>query len=205
MRVDLPPGSLKQRVPAREANESPSRKKVAPSRSAAGFLLMDSSLNPISFNAEAIQILGYPDKLTKLRRMEVLLGERIRSTLLSGRPLGDAPFVTEFRSGRRRYFCRAFLVDEHGEDPSHPSIAVLLERGPSGLVPLVQVCEQFKLTQREREALEYLLQGLNSKAIADRMNISPNTVKAFMRIIMIKTGASSRSAVIGKVIMMQAP
>src|SRR5882762_10046366 len=130
MRVDLPPGSLNNRVPTREAEESLSRKKVPPSRSAAGFLLMDSSLNPISFNAEAIQILGYPDKMAKLKRTEVFLAERIRSTLLSGRPLGSAPFVTEFRSGRRHYFCRAFLVDTHAMDPSHPSIAVLLERGP---------------------------------------------------------------------------
>jgi DNA-binding CsgD family transcriptional regulator len=202
VRVDLPPGSLKNRVPAREENESLSKKKVPPSRSAAGFLLLDSSLNPISFNTEAIQILGYPE-LAKLWPTEVFLCEKIRSTLLSGRPVGDAPFVTEFRSGRRHYFCRAFLVDAHSTDPSHPSIAVLLERGPSGLIALSQVSQQFNLTQREGEALAYLLQGLSGKEIANRMDISPNTVKTFMRMIMIKTGASSRSAVVGKIIMKQ--
>ncbi len=204
MTADLPPGSVKNRVRAREANESLSRREVPPVGSAAGFLLMDSSLNPISFNAEAIQILGYPDKLANLRRTEVFLGEKIHSTLLSGRPLGDARFVTELRSGRRHYYCRAFVVDAQGKDPSHPSIAVLLERGPFGLIPLLQVSEQFKLTQREGEVLEYLLQGLNSKAIANRMNISPNTVKAFMRMIMIKIGVTSRSAIVGKIIMTQA-
>jgi len=203
MRVDLPPGGLKNRVPTREAEESLSRKKVPPSRSAAGFLLMDSSLNPISFNAEAIQILGYPDKMAKLKRTEVFLAEKIRSTLLSGRPLGNVPFVTEFRSGRRRYFCRAFLVDADANDPCHPCIAVLLERGPSGLIPLSQVTQQFNLTQREGEALAYLLQGLSSKEIANRMNVSPNTVKAFLRLIMIKTGVSSRSAIVGKIMMTQ--
>jgi DNA-binding CsgD family transcriptional regulator len=202
VRVDLQP-RLKNRVPAHEADESLCRKKVPPSRSAAGFLLMDSSQNPISFNAETIQILGYPDKLAKLKRTKVFLCEKIRSTLLSGRPLGDAPFVTEFRSGRRHYFCRAFLVGPQSKDPSHPSIALLLERGPSGLVPLSQVSQQFNLTQREQEALEYLLQGLSSKEIANRMDVSPNTVKAFLRLIMIKTGVSSRSAIIGKVVMTQ--
>jgi two-component system nitrate/nitrite response regulator NarL len=68
---------------------------------------------------------------------------------------------------------------------------------------LSQVSQQFNLTQRERESLQYLLQGLSSKEIANRMNISPNTVKAFLRLIMIKTGASSRSAVMGKVIMIR--
>jgi DNA-binding CsgD family transcriptional regulator len=203
MRVDLPPGSLKNRVPTHETEESLSRKKVPPSRSAAGFLLMDSSLNPISFNAEAIQILGYPDKIARLKRTEVFLAEKIRSTLLSGRTLGNVPFVTEFRSGRRHYFCRAFLVDAHANDPAHPCMAVLLERGPSGLIPLSQVSQQFNLTQREGEALAYLLQGLSSKEIANRMNVSPNTVKAFLRLIMIKTGVSSRSAIVGKIMMTQ--
>ena len=35
------------------------------------------------------------------------------------------------------------------------------------------------------------------------MNISPNIVKAFLRLVMIKTGVSSRSAVVGKIIMTQ--
>ena len=58
-------------------------------------------------------------------------------------------------------------------------------------------------TRREQEVLEYLLQGLTSKAIANRMNISPNTVKAFLRMIMMKTAVSSRSAMVGKIIMAQ--
>src|SRR5260370_30105412 len=72
VRVEPPPGNLKNKVAAREANQSPTR-KMLPSRSAAGLLLMDSSLNPISFNAEAIQILGYLDKLAKLKHTEVFL------------------------------------------------------------------------------------------------------------------------------------
>ena len=51
--------------------------------------------------------------------------------------------------------------------------------------------------------MTYLLQGLSSKEIANRMNVSPNTVKAFLRLIMIKTGVSSRSAVVGKIMMTQ--
>jgi len=164
---------------------------------------MDSSQRPISFNAEAIEILSYPEKLANLAHADALLAAKIRSNLRSWQPCGASPFVDEFRSGRRRYFCRAFLVDSCAEDPSHPSIAVLLERGPSGMVPLSQASRQFNLTQRERETLEYLLYGLTSTAIANRMSVSPNTVKAFLRMIMIKTGASSRSALLVKIIMAQ--
>ena len=164
---------------------------------------MDSSLCHVLFNAEAIEILSYPDKLANLTHSDVLLAAKIRSSLVSRQVHGESPFVTELRSGRRRYSCRAFFVNSCAKQPSHPSIAVLLERGPSGLVALSQVSRQFNLTPREREVLEYLLQGLASKAIANRMNISPNTVKAFLRTIMIKTGASSRSAMVGRILLTQ--
>jgi DNA-binding CsgD family transcriptional regulator len=205
MTVDFPSGNLgkvkKNGRPRR--SDSSATKRNAPARSAAGFLLMDSLLGLISFNAEALQILAHPDRPTTLKHREVLLAERIESLLLRRKPGAEPSFVTEFRSGRRMYFCRPFVVNAQSRVGSHPSVAVLLERGPSGLVPLTQVSEQFNLTQREGEALGYLLQGLSSKEIANRMNVSPNTVKAFLRLIMIKTGASSRSAILGKIMMTQ--
>lgn len=197
-----PPLTVKN-ISAAQAHESVLKKGESPPKTAAGFFLTDSSLRPVTFNAEAIEILSYPDKLANLTHSDVLLAAKIQSSLVSREARSESPFVTEFRSGRRRYFCRAFFVNLCAKDPSHPSIAVLLERGPSGLVPLSQVSRQFKLTQREREVLEHLLQGLSSKAIANRMNISPNTVKAFLRMIMIKTGVSSRSAMVSKIILAQ--
>jgi len=190
-----PPPLRMTRISAPEANES--LKKAPPPKSAVGFLLMDSALNLISSNVEATQILAYSDKVANLKRTEIC------SSLLNREPSGKSPFVTELRSGRRRYFCRAFLVDSQAKDPAHPSIAVLLERGPSGLVPLSQISQQFNLTQREREVLEYLLQGLSTKEIANRMILSPNTVKAFLRLIMIKAGVSSRSTMVAKIVVIQ--
>jgi Bacterial regulatory proteins, luxR family len=149
-----------------------------------GFLLVDAAMNPISFNAEAMQILSYPDTMGASKTPEEFLAGKIRSLLANRQASNGMPFVTEFRSGRRRFFCRAFAVD--GSSESGQRIAILLERGPSGLVPLAKVS----------------LQGLSSKEIANRMAISPNTVKTFLRLIMIKTGASSRSAVVRKVMMM---
>ena len=199
----LTSASKKPQAKYQTANQLLSGREVASTRSVAGFLLMDSSLNPISFNAEAIQILSYPDKPPRQKRTELFLGEKVRSTLLASGPLTETRYVPEFRSGRRRYFCRAFPVQAYGKDLPYASVALLLERGPSELIPLSQISQQFSLTQREGEALTYLLQGLSSKEIAGRMNISPNTVKAFLRLTMIKTGVSSRSALIAKIIMAQ--
>jgi len=181
------------------SNDSPSRKGV--SLSGVGFLLLDSSLNPVSFNAEAIQILGYPDTPETVGSRDLRLARMIRATLLNRQRSGEPPFVSEFRSGRRHYFCRTFRLDSDAQGMLLPSTAVLLERGPSRFVSLSKVSRRFKLTQREQEVLEYLMKGLESKAIANRMSISPNTVKAFLRLIMIKIGVSSRSAAVVKIVM----
>jgi len=92
---------------------SPSTKPetVPPRRSATGFLLLDSSLRPIAFNPEALRVLSYPNELANGRRPDVLLAGKIRQPLLRPQPPREPPLVTEFQSGRRRYLCRAFLVD----------------------------------------------------------------------------------------------
>jgi DNA-binding CsgD family transcriptional regulator len=185
-----------------QAQRLATKKGVSASKSAAGFLLLDSLLSPLSFNGEAVQILSYPDNVENLASSE-LLTEKIRSRLITQPSPGESVFVKELRSGRRRYSCRAFLIDSNTKEPCQPTTAVLLERGPYGLVPLSQVCQQFNLTQREQEVLVHLLQGIRNKEIANRMNISPNTVRAFLRLIMIKTGVSSRSAIVGKIMMTQ--
>jgi DNA-binding CsgD family transcriptional regulator len=194
----FPPGS--KTASATGGDKWLAKRKLPPPKSAAGLLLTDSLLNPVWFNAEAIQILTYPDKLTNPKRPGVLLSGKIRSSLISQDPSGESPFVTEFWSGRRHYFCRAFFMDLTVKDRVHPSIAVLLERGLSALTSLSLVSQQFNLTRREQETLEYLVQGLSNKEIADRMNISPNTVKAFLRLIMTKMGVSSRSAIVVKIL-----
>ena len=193
-----------RRVGARptESEGLATNKDVSTSRSAAGLLLLDCSLSPMWFNREAVQILGYPDNVESLTNSEFLLRETMRARLLTTSPAGESVFVKEVQSGRRRYCCRAFPIDSHGEELCQPT-AVLLERAPLGPVPLSQVCQQFNLTQREQEVLVHLLQGIRNKEIADRMNISSNTVRAFLRLIMIKTGVSSRSAIVGKILTTQ--
>jgi len=39
-----------------------------------------------------------------------------------------------------------------------------------------------------------------SKEIAERMKISPSTVKAFLRLVMVKMSVSTRSGIVGKVL-----
>lgn len=164
-----------------------------------GFLLLDSSLNPIASNAEAIQILSFPSKPDRIKQVNIFLSDRIRTSLVDHQAQESLSFVKEYKSGKRRYICRSFRIDCNVRYAPAPSIAVLLERNSTGSLVLEEISKQFELTQRERETVELLLQGLTSKEIANRMAISPNTVKAFLRLVMVKMGVSTRSGIIGRI------
>jgi DNA-binding CsgD family transcriptional regulator len=90
-------------------------------------------------------------------------------------------------------------VDCNRNSPVQPAFAVLLERDAAASTGLTEISAQFNLTQRERETVEFLLQGLTSKEIATRMQISPNTVKAFLRLVMVKMKVSTRSGIAGRI------
>ena len=49
-----------------------------------------------------------------------------------------------------------------------------------------------QLTQREKEVLEALAQGLNDREIAERLHISFETERSHMTNVLTKLGASSR-------------
>lgn len=79
-------------------------------------------------------------------------------------------------------------------------IALHMQRDTSVPNAIEIVASQYHLTDREQEVLRGIAIGLTSKETAERMNISPNTVKSFLRIIMIKMGAATRSGIVGKLL-----
>jgi DNA-binding CsgD family transcriptional regulator len=169
-----------------------------------GFLLLNSSLRLIYANSEAVRILTYPGAPAKLRSLDESIGKKIRSQLHDYLPSLPSPSLTQLSSGKRRYLCRTFSLELGSESPFaegsfQPAIAVLLERSDRVLQELAHIAEQYRLTTRERQTMELVIHGLTSKEIAAQMKISPNTVKAFLRLIMAKLGVSTRSAILGKV------
>jgi DNA-binding CsgD family transcriptional regulator len=170
---------------------------MAPSNS--GFLLLDADLNLLASNDPALQILCFPSEASRIKQPKVLLADRVRTTLLDHQHRDQKVFVREVVSGKRRYICKTFHVNCNGHSAPQPAFAVLLERGAAGSVTSAELSERFGLTQRECETVEYLLQGLTSKEIAVRMKISPNTVKAFLRLVMVKMKVSTRSGIAGKI------
>lgn len=165
-----------------------------------GFILLDASLNPVAFNAEALRLLAFPNKVEHIKHPSLFVGDKVRSSLLNGRKSENVEFVPLYISGNRRYNCRAFRLEWNDNSKSHFWTAVLLERNSCGVAAVTELTQQFDLTAREREVVELLLQGLTSKEIATRMNISPNTVKAFLRLVMVKMSVSTRSGIVGKMV-----
>ena len=172
------------------------RRASALTNQGVGLLIMDASLNPISWNDETIRILSYPDAPEHITRLDVFLKDMTRAHLLNSQSPLLLSFATEFVSGKRRYRCWIFHLNWYVRGSSHPVIELLLERGSSGLLFLPRMAQLFDFSQREKQAVELLLEGLSNKEIANRMNISPNTVNTFFRLIMIKMGVSSRSGIL---------
>jgi DNA-binding CsgD family transcriptional regulator len=132
--------------------------------------------------------------------LDVFLAQAIRTRLVSRRAIPHSHFVKELVSGKRRYRCAVFRLNWHIRATSYPDVELLLDRSVPGLLFLPRIAQQFNLSPREQQVVELLSQGLSSKEIANRMNISSHTVNTFFRLIMIKMGVSSRYAILAKMI-----
>jgi DNA-binding CsgD family transcriptional regulator len=167
-----------------------------------GLVLVDASLNLIASNAEAIRILAFPERVEEIRHPDLWLASKIRAQLVEHHARSRTIFVKEFSSARRTYSCSscALSVRANGSSAHPPALVLTLERKSNGGLTVATLSERFGLTQREQETVKLLLQGLTSKEIAMRMGISANTVKAFVRLVMIKMGVSTRSGIAGKMV-----
>ena len=175
--------------------------------------MLDAGLKVIASNSEVMQILTFPDQPEKIHSLNGWLTDTFHSKLVDKQlPSGIA---SEVQSARRTYSCRSFPVDslENSKNGSAQSksllsrsllseslLIVMIERKNNQATSIEQLSERYGLTPRERETVQFLVEGLTSKEIAERMKISANTVKAFIRLVMVKMGVSTRSAIVGKVV-----
>ena len=163
-----------------------------------GLLLLNAQLHPVHYNAEAAHILGFPKKGRQVPSLDTVFPPNVLK--LEGSKSAQSSGV-EFVSGRRRYICRVFKLDPQGggDSPHLPRVVVVLERGFKAPVDISTWSQQFHLTLRERETVEFLLKGLTSREIAHAMHISPNTVKSFLKLVMAKVGATTRTGLIASI------
>jgi DNA-binding CsgD family transcriptional regulator len=167
-----------------------------------GVMLLDDGFRVIASNPEVLQILTFPEPPEQIHDLDAWVGDRLRPKL--GHLESSSEIAGEVRSARRTYLCRSFLLESVGNQKDISAQSgrlqiIMLERKTHEATSILEVSKRFGLTRRERETVEFLLQGFTSKEIGQRMCISANTVKAFIRLVMTKMGVTTRSGIVGKV------
>jgi DNA-binding CsgD family transcriptional regulator len=208
-RLAIPPRTA---CPANLAMRQFIREKIAQAKSGAakctpniseesGLILMDPSLTPIAFDRGAGAILSDSNRPESTKEQAGnLIPEEILEAIRS-RGLTDlASLEIPFRRGTKQYLCRPFVFESRNGQSVKPFIALYLESDRSGSDVVEEFAGRYNLTEREQEALGCLSRGLTSKEVAERMGVSVNTIKAFLRQLMMKMGVSTRSEVLAKLL-----
>lgn len=163
---------------------------------AIGVIVVDDRQIPLYFNYHAVRILAYPVDATLAEPIHVLLSKLMSSITA---PANDRPVVIPFYSGRRRCICRMIRAENVNHDSAGATV-ISLERLQAPSLTLDYVVERFGLTERERQVTCLMLDGLSDKEIAIRLNLSPNTVRSFTRVVRAKTGSASRFELMSKLL-----
>jgi DNA-binding CsgD family transcriptional regulator len=166
-----------------------------------GLILSDVTLKPIYINVTALEILAYPERPESLADPVLYVRERLRS-IVPEHPFAGGSSAIDLLSGRRRYRARRFVVDSQDPRLLSSIMAIVLERTNEHAAAslMSDAARRFHLSPRERETVQHLVLGLTTKEVAERMGVSPNTVKQFVRLVMSKMGVTTRSGMIGKLI-----
>ncbi len=157
------------------------------------FLLTDLSCRPIYVSEAALRILSFPDELHDVAFVQ----GRLRTILHAELVATPSPPEVEFLSGKRHYVCRPFVLEVTIFASRQTAVVFLLERQPE-LGHVSEFSRRFHLSPRESETVQHLLHGLTTKEVAQKMNVSPHTVKQYVRLVMIKVGVTTRSGIVGK-------
>jgi DNA-binding CsgD family transcriptional regulator len=163
-----------------------------------GIILADASLRPVALDRGAASL--FRPAQTRGRGEPPVAPEDILQAFRGriGSNLNGS--IARFRIGKQGYVGRAFLLEPSSGSPQHRLIAIHIERDVSPSDAVCRVATDYDLTDREKETLIGISRGLTYKEVAEQMNISPNTVKAFLRLIMIKMGVTHRGAIITKLL-----
>jgi DNA-binding CsgD family transcriptional regulator len=161
-----------------------------------GFLLTDLEFNLLYANDTAVSILCFPEPLTPPVAAGAAASQRIRSIFDAGSFNGQNASV-RFVSGRRWYVCHGFPLKA---TVSPAAVGLLLQREGNATADFAEIGLRFHLSPRERETIQHLVRGLTTKEIAERMGVSPNTTKQFVRLIMGKMDVTTRTAIVAKIL-----
>lgn len=165
-----------------------------------GLILTDLSLKPLALDGGAAAILNQSETPGTQQKPGSSIPKEIVE-VLSKRDLANlSPAQIHFRLGGSDYLCHAFRVEPGHSLWKQPVLALHLEKTAAASDPVSDVIHKYNLTAREAEVLRGISSGLVTKDLANRLEISPNTVKAFLRLIMVKMGVTTRAELFAKIL-----
>lgn len=171
-----------------------------PDHGSEGVLILDDAFRPIALDCGAETILRNLSSPNWSPDENFTLPKEIRNAL-DGPSEGDPHGVSRRISvGNREYVCRVFRMTLRSDAGVQPVKALYLRREQSIADAVLHAGADYHLTDREQQALIGMTMGLTSKELAEQMKISPNTVKAYLRLIMIKMGVTTRAGIVGKLL-----
>jgi len=164
-----------------------------------GLILLDAALRPIASDEGAARILVSHNCGRVQNGSQPPLPPEVMNCIRT-RIAGDTTSATvHFMAGNRRCKCRVYGLTP--QDLLSPSvIAVHMETEADLNDPIAEIAAEYDLTDREREALKGIALGLTTKELATFMKIKDNTVKAFVRLIMLKLGVQNRTAIMARIL-----
>lgn len=163
-----------------------------------GVILMDLSLQVIACDAGGEAILRSENPRNGSKGLPFAIPEEVVSLSMNFRRGNVASGRSTVRIGEQHYICRAYVVEPRNRSTVQPTLVLHLHKDTAAADAVRQIAKEYDLTDREEQALLGLARGLTSREVAEEMDISPHTVKAYVRLIMIKMGVSRRAAIVGK-------
>ncbi|MCX5723797.1 MAG: helix-turn-helix transcriptional regulator, partial [Nitrospirae bacterium] len=94
---------------------------------------------------------------------------------------------------------RGYGIREGGEPQPSRLLILLEETMPKPTVRSHQETSPYRLTDRQRAIVEGLTHGLTNKEIAAALQLSTHTVKEYIRQLMMKVSATSRTGIVARV------
>lgn len=166
-----------------------------------GLVLMDLSMRPIAIDQGAAAILNYQSRTAGSAPPANWIPKELLNSIRGRSPAELSSINTRCRIGATDYFCRSYIMESPDGFLGQPIMALHLAKDLSTTDTIDDVAARYHLTRREQEVLLGISSGgLTNKELAVRMNISPNTVKLFLRLAMIKMGVTTRAGLVAKIL-----
>src|SRR5665213_3879641 len=164
-----------------------------------GLLIVDENFDLVALDSGAETIFGRANGNKGMSGRDVHLPREIVDFLNArSEPEVDVTY-RPLKIGNHEYVCRILFIRSRSASVQ-PMLALYFKRELAVIDAVLQATAEYHLTEREQETLIGVTMGLTSKEVAERMDISPNTVKAFLRLIMIKMGVPTRAGIVGRLL-----